>query len=117
MKRTTRKTTPKSTPKKNGGGKKKAAPRSKAKDTISPYYASQKYGSSLEKSAAKKSMANYFSGKSPANKRKESESQHMARMSKRDTIPSARKSRGTYKAGAFGASMGKKSGATVKKKR
>jgi len=112
-----KKTTPKSTPK--SGGKKKAAAKRPAtkKDTISPYYATQKYGSSLEKSAAKKSMANYFSGKSPANKRKESESQHMSRMSKRDTIPSARKSKGTYQAGAFGGGMGKKAASSVKKKR
>tara|TARA_R110002074_G_scaffold189465_8_gene355303 strand:- start:2035 stop:2391 length:357 start_codon:yes stop_codon:yes gene_type:complete len=115
--RTTRKTTPKSTPK--SGGKKKSTStskaRSKSKDTISPYYAARKYGTSTEKAAAKKSMANYFSGKSPANTRKETEGQHMSRMAKRDTIPSARKSRGTYQASALG--FGGSSKKTSKKKR
>tara|TARA_R110002073_G_scaffold144403_3_gene296507 strand:- start:1591 stop:1944 length:354 start_codon:yes stop_codon:yes gene_type:complete len=114
--RTTRKTTPKSTPKKSGGKKKSTtSARSKSKDTISPYYAARKYGTSTEKAAAKKSMANYFSGKSPANRRKETEGQHMSRMAKRDTIPSARKSRGTYQASALG--FGGSSKKTSKKKR
>jgi hypothetical protein len=103
---------------KNGPGDKdkKKKSTSKANDTISPYYAAVKYGSSLEKNAAKKSMAGYFSG-SPANKRGESESQHMSRMAKKDTIPSARKARGVYQAGNFGPSIGKKASSTVKKKK
>tara|TARA_R110000772_G_scaffold50518_4_gene116165 strand:- start:41814 stop:42152 length:339 start_codon:yes stop_codon:yes gene_type:complete len=108
-KRTTKKTTPKSTPK-SGGKKQTAKKTGSKKDTISPYYAAKKYGTSMEKSAAKKSMANYFSGNSPANKSKESEPQHMARMAKRDTIPSARKSRGSYKASAFGSAIDKRNG-------
>ena len=112
------------TTRKNGPGKKasskKAAPRSKAKDSISPYYATMKYGSPMEKKAAKSTMKNYFSGKSAANRRKETESQHMARMAKRDTIPSARKSRGVYNAPGFSskaAGMGKKVAKGIKKKR
>jgi hypothetical protein len=106
-------TTMKKMTKKNGPGDKKKKPASKKNDTISPYYASKKYGSQLEKTTAKKSMSGYFSGKSPANKKNESEGQHMARMAKRDTIPSARKSRGSYKASAFGGGVPKK---TTKKK-
>lgn len=55
----------------------------KAKDTAtSRYYKAQKKGGAAA-SIAKREMKDYFSG-SPANKRKETEAQHMTRMSRRE---------------------------------
>jgi len=108
-----KKTDPKTKGKGKGNGKEK-----KESKTISPYYATQMYGTEFEKATSKASMANFFSGKSPANKRGESEAQHMARQAKKDTIPSARKARGIYNIGSAGdKSVGKRMTFNGRKKR
>ena len=96
----------------------KKDPRAKGKknDTISPYYAAQTYGSSFEKKTAKDSMKGFFEG-SPANKRKETEAQHMERNAKKDSIDSARVSKGVYNVSSpANKSIGKKLAFSSRKK-
>lgn len=97
----------------NGPGDKTGKARSKKNDTISPYYASVKYGGPVKSAAAKSSMASYWGKDKPgtgsrANRSGESEATHMSRMSKRDTIASARKPRGRYELGPAAIKQGLK---------